>query len=280
MANRKIGTFATRIAAMLLLAWLPALSAFGQTLLPQLVPLPPVVPIGQSFYAFVYLHTNHDANGFGNASATLSGNVLSASFDGTCYHGACQASDEGFWPFLLSIPALSTGTYTLRVAGSSEPPPLQFVFTVDGQTPNEPVPQLATIPVHPRAGQAFAADAYFTILSYPGAFGFATDAITVSGNTITAPVHPLFCPFECPPAPSYGVHHVTLPALTAGSYTLQFVDALTPGTLFAQFQVAISGEATIDTAPAPALHPFMLWCLIALLLLPALRVLRTAHRST
>ena len=262
MANQKIGTFAMRIAAMLL-AWLPAFSAFGQTLLPQLVPQPPVALIGQSFYAFVYLHANHYANGFGGASATLSGNVLSASFDGTCYVGVCKASDEGYWPFFLSIPALSTGTYTLRVAGSSDPPPLQFAFTVDGQTPNEPVPQLATIPVQPRAGQAFAGDAYFTILSYPYASAFFIDAITVSGDTITAPVHPVFCPFECPPAPSYGVYHVALPALAAGSYTLRFVDALLPGTLLAQFPLAVS--AADD--PIPMLDATGLLFLLGLLAL-------------
>ncbi|HZP66596.1 MAG TPA: hypothetical protein VFB32_09825 [Rudaea sp.] len=250
------------IAGALLLVLLPACAALGEELQPQLIPLPQVVPVDQAFYALVYLHANRHANGFSASSPVLSGNVLSATFDAACYDGPCQPQNDGYWGFYLAIPALAAGTYDIRISGSHDPAPLRFTLGVDGQTPIEPLQQLATSPAQPRAGRAFVADAYFLLPSDRFSWGVAVGTATVSGNTISTPISPIYCPFECPPMPMYGAYRVALPALAPGSYTLAFVDAQAPGTVYARFPLAVA-----NADPAPALGTAGTVALVALMLL-------------
>src|SRR5262249_54027390 len=148
-----------------------------------------------------------------------------------------------------------------------------------GETqPPAPAPQMFTVPAQPASGQPISLHAFFT----PYAYGYTPEGVTVVGDLITATVGPVGCAFgPCPPGIGtfYGPVVFDLPPLPAGSYTVRVVQANSP-TVYAQYPLAVVGAGgTVGTASAPALSQLMLWCLIALLALPALRILRKASRS-
>lgn len=122
-----------------------------------------------------------------------------------------------------------------------------------------PAPALTTEPSPPPAGQPF--QATFSRWSSTPTVGFGGQAPTIVVDRPVVRVHfDPGCGFLCPPATVYRSWTFTMPALSAGSYTVSFGYT---GATIAQFQLAVgAGAPTPSPVPGPGL-----WSLALLVVL-------------
>jgi hypothetical protein len=272
---RRIRRSIARTLALAVLALMPLAGWCQSTLVPELFPDQNLIAPDQAFVAQAYFFGTPSGNAITNV--TVAGNVVTASFDPGC-NAACPAST--YAQHFVDLPALAQGSYSLNIVAASNSSLVlaQFPLVIGSQSPQPPrPPQMFTIPAQPVGGQPFSLHAFFP----PYAYGWTPQGVSVSGSVITAVVGPVGCAFgPCPPGIGifYGPVLFDLPPLSAGSYTVRVVDAGST-TIYAQYPLVIGAGGAVSTAATPALQPFVLWCLIALLALPALRILRKAPRS-
>jgi len=261
--------------ALAVLALAPLAARSQAALVPELFADQLPIPQDQAFGAQAYFFgtpvdfNNHISN------IDIVGDQITARFDPGCAP-TCPAA--AYSPHNLDLPALLQGTYNLKIVAASNSSSVlaQYPLVVGSQTlPPTPAPQMFTIPAQVVSGRPSSLYAFFA----SSVTSWRYDDVSVSGNVITAPVEEGGCGFAtCPPGRLlYGPAIIGLPALPAGSYTLHVVDSRT-ATLYAQFTFVVAAGTAITAAPA--LHPLMLWCLIALFVLAALPILRTARRPT
>jgi hypothetical protein len=140
----------------------------------------------------------------------------------------------------------------------------QFPLDVGGAIPTPPASQLVTVPAIPQANQSFLAYGFFVVPEGVVRSTIGGD-ISVSGNIITANV-PFGCGFLCRagiPNLTYGPFGYHMPALAAGTYTINFVDGRSQGQGVAQLPLVIAEPPVIQSIPA--LDSTWLYSLIALL---------------
>ncbi|QBB71447.1 hypothetical protein ELE36_14375 [Pseudolysobacter antarcticus] len=223
---------------------------------PEMVPfhLPP--PANTPFNVDAYF----PGTDLGMFQVDVADNIITAHYQNLCSSG-CKSPYYGV--HTLDLPALAAGSYILRVVPADMPTQLiaQFPLDVGGAIPTPPAPQLVTVPAIPQANQSFVAYGFLVVpggVVQSGRVGYGT----VSGNIITANLQ-FGCPFECPPwtpGLTYGPFQFSMPALAAGTYTINFVDRRSGG------QVVVAQlPLVIAAAPIPALHGAWLYSLIALL---------------
>jgi hypothetical protein len=225
---------------------------------PQLISVPSQAPADEVFRVVAFFVGNPST---GTYDVTSSGNLITAVFHPHC-PTACPA--DVYSSHRFAIPALDSGTYTLSIIDESPGAHVlaQFPLAVGFPNSNLPSTQLTTTPFPAPANQAFLADAYFHSF---GPFGVEYNlyGVSVSGSVITASIN-YQCGFnECPIDVLYGPHHLPVPALAPGSYTLQIVNHESPSSVYAQYPlVVIQGSAA--AVPVPVLNFQVLWMLAVL----------------
>jgi hypothetical protein len=116
---------------------------------PRLETIPSPPPVDQPFDADVYLSANPSSIAFYNNDVVVAGNIVTVKFNSGCGF-ICPGGGTYYGPFRLHLPALSRGSYTLRIIDGIFPTFVYAEFSL-GIGLSSPIP----LPAYDRRTLAF-----------------------------------------------------------------------------------------------------------------------------
>ncbi len=135
------GTLMPWLVAIIFFATFPHIALSQSTSpSPRLATIPSPPPVNQPFDADVYLSANPSSIAFYHNDVTITGNVVTAKFGSGCGF-ICPGGGPYYGPFRLHLPALSRGSYTLRIIDGTFPTFVYAEFSLGiGLSPPIPLP--------------------------------------------------------------------------------------------------------------------------------------------